>query len=80
MPTTLSTCLVRGVRRNGKLIAGDSQRHIATIRTIAQQEHLRKTCMERLEKAARVVPKMQATIEFVSTYVRHQVSHLDLNA
>jgi hypothetical protein len=25
----------RGVRRNGKLIAGDIQRHIDTIRTIA---------------------------------------------
>jgi hypothetical protein len=27
--------LERGVRRNGKLIAGDIQRHIATIRTIS---------------------------------------------
>src|SRR5262249_49773256 len=32
--------LERGVRRNGKLIAGDIQAHIDTIRTIAQQEHL----------------------------------------
>ncbi len=70
--------LERGVRRNGKLIAGDIQQHIEAIRTIAQQEHLRETCMERLEKAERVVPKMQATIEFVSTYVRQQVSQLDV--
>ena len=70
--------LERGVRRNGKLIAGDIQRHIDTIRTIAQQEHLRETCLERLEKAERVVPKMQATIEFVSGYVRQQVRQLDL--
>jgi len=70
--------LERGVRRNGKLIAGDIQRHIATIRTIAQQERLRETCLERLEKAERVVPKMQATIEFVSGYVRQQVRQLDL--
>jgi len=34
--------------------------------------------MNRIDKAARVVPKMQATIEFVSTYVRRQVSQLDL--
>jgi hypothetical protein len=53
--------LERGMRRNGKLIVGDIQRHIDTIRTIAQQEHLSKTCLERNEKAARVVPKMQAT-------------------
>jgi hypothetical protein len=70
--------LERGVRRNGKLIAGDIQRHIDTIRTIAQQEHLNETCLERLEKAARVVPKMQATIEFVSGYVRQQVKQLEL--
>jgi hypothetical protein len=70
--------LERGVRRNGKLIAGDIQRHIDTLRTIAQQEHVSETCLERLEKAARVVPKMQATIEFVSGYVRQQVCQLDL--
>jgi len=70
--------LERGVRRNGTLIAGDIQRHIDTIRTIAQQEHLSETCLERIEKAERVVPKMQATIAFVSGYVRQQVRQLDL--
>ena len=70
--------LERGVRRNGKLIAGDIQQHIETIRTIAQQEHLSETCMDRIEKAARVVPKMQAPIEFVSGYVRRQVKQLAL--
>jgi len=70
--------LERGVRRNGKLIAGDIQQHMDTIRTIAQQEGLSETCLERIEKAARVVPKMQATIEFVSGYVRQQVKHLEL--
>ena len=70
--------LERGVRRNGNLIVGDIQRHIDTIRTIAQQEPLRETCLERLEKAERVVPQMQATIEFVSGDVRQQVRQLDL--
>jgi hypothetical protein len=70
--------LERGVRRNGKLIASDIQHHIDTIRTIAQQEGLSETCLDRIEKAARVVPKMQATIEFVSGYVRQQVRQLDL--
>jgi len=68
--------LERGVRRNGKLIAGDIQHHIDTIRTIAQHEHLSETCLGRLEKAERVLPKMQATIEFVSRYVRQQVDQL----
>ncbi|HEY5869942.1 MAG TPA: DUF6399 domain-containing protein [Candidatus Tectomicrobia bacterium] len=70
--------LERGVRRNGKLIAGDIHEQIATIRAIAQQENLSQAGLDRLEKAERVVPKMQATIEFVSGYVRQQVHHLDL--
>jgi len=70
--------LERGVRRNGTLIAGDIQQHIDTIRTIAQQEGLSETCLDRIEKAERVVPKMQATIAFVSGYVRQQVRQLDL--
>jgi hypothetical protein len=70
--------LERGVRRNGKLIAGDIQEHIDTIRTIAQQEKLSEMCLSRIEKAERVVPKRQATSEFVSGYVRQQVRQLDL--
>ena len=70
--------LKRGVRRNGKLTAGDIQQHIDTIRTIAQQEGLSETCLDRIEKAERVVPKMQATIAFVSGYVGQQVSQLEL--
>jgi hypothetical protein len=70
--------LERGVRRNGTLIAKDIQSHIATIRAVAQHEHLSQACLDRIEKAERVVPKMQATIEFVSGYVRQQVQHLAL--
>ena len=70
--------LERGVRRNSRLIAADLQGHIDEIRTIAEQESLSQSCLERIEKAERVVPKMQATIEFVSGYVRRQVDQLDL--
>jgi Family of unknown function (DUF6399) len=70
--------LERGGRRNGKLIASDIQRQIDTIRPIAQQEGLSEACLARIDKAERVVPKMQATIEFVSGYVRQQVRQLDL--
>ena len=70
--------LERGVRRNGKLIANDIRQHIETIRTISQQEKLSQRCLDRIAKAERVVPKMQATIEFVSGYVRQQVSQLAL--
>src|SRR6266853_22278 len=70
--------LERGVRRNGRLIASDIQGHIEQIRTVAQQEGLSQSCLERIEKAERVVPKMQATITFVSGYVNQQVTQLDL--
>src|SRR5215467_9274429 len=70
--------LERGVRRNGRLIASDIQEHIEQIRTVAQQEGLSQSCLERIEKAERVVPKMQATIAFVSRYVTQQVKQLDL--
>ena len=66
--------LERGVRRHGKRIAGDSQAQIDTIRAIARQENLSEACRDRLAKAERVVPQMQATIAFVSGYVRQQVS------
>lgn len=68
----------RGVRRNGTLIASDIQQQIDTIRTLAHQEGLSQSCMDRLDKAQRVIPKMQATIEFVSGYVRQQVRQLDV--
>jgi Family of unknown function (DUF6399) len=68
----------RGVRRNGQLIAADIQAQIDRVRTVAQHEGLRQSCLDRIEKAERVVPKMKATIEFVSGYVRQQVSQLDL--
>jgi hypothetical protein len=71
--------LERGVRRNGRLIAADIQGPIDTIRSVAQSAGLSQTCLERIDKAERVVPKMQATIEFVSSYVHKQVRQLDLS-
>jgi Family of unknown function (DUF6399) len=70
--------LERGVRRNGQLIAADLHEHIEQIRTIAQQEGLSQSCLERIDKAERVVPQMQATIAFVSGYVGQQVAQLDV--
>jgi transposase len=70
--------LERGVRRNGQLIAADLQAHIDQIRSVAQQEGLSQSALERIDKAERVVPKMQGTIEFVSRYVAEQVARLEL--
>jgi hypothetical protein len=71
--------LERGVRRNGRLIAADIRTQIETIRTVAQQEHLSPNSLDRIDTAERVVPKMQATIEFVSRYVEQQITQLDLS-
>jgi len=70
--------LERGVRRNGQLIAADLQEHSKQTRAIAQHEGLSQHGFARIEKAERVVPKMQATIEFVSGDVGQQVEQLDL--
>jgi hypothetical protein len=58
--------LERGVRRNGQRIASDIPEPLEQIRTVAPQEGLSHSCVERIEKAERVVPKRQATLEFVS--------------
>src|SRR5215510_6960341 len=70
--------LERGGRRNGRLIATDIPVHIDQIRTVAQHEGLSQSCLERIDKAERVVPKMQGTIEFVSRYVAEQVAQLNV--
>jgi hypothetical protein len=70
--------LERGVRRNGQLIVDDIQAQMEQMRTIAQEEDLSQRCLDRIEKAERVAPKMRATIAFVSGYVRQQVSQLGL--
>jgi hypothetical protein len=69
--------LERGVRRNGRLIAADSRTQIETMRTVAEHEQLSQRGLERINKAERGVPKMQATSEFVSGDVRQHVNQLD---
>jgi hypothetical protein len=44
------------MRRNGKRMAGDSRTQSDTSRTIAQQEGLSETCLERFEQAERFSP------------------------
>ena len=70
--------LERGVRRNGRLIATAIRTQMESMCTVAQHEQLSQRWLERIEKAERVVPKMQATIECVSGYVRQQVNRWDL--
>jgi len=70
--------LARGVRRHGKRLAGAIRCHSETIRTMAQHAPLSSTCLERIAKAARVVPNIHAPLAFVSGDVRQQVRQRDL--
>jgi hypothetical protein len=70
--------LARGVRRNGHLMASESHEPIEQVRAVARHAGLSQSCLERMEKAERVVPKMQATIAFVAGDGRQQVAQLDL--
>jgi Family of unknown function (DUF6399) len=70
--------LERGGRRTGHLIASASRTQLETLRTVAQTANLRQRCLARIDTAERGVPKMQATIEFVSGSVRHHVHQLDV--
>jgi hypothetical protein len=58
--------LERGVRRHGPRLASAMPEPSNMIRSLAPQEGLSQACLDRVETAARVVPKMQATIEWVS--------------
>jgi hypothetical protein len=70
--------LERGVRRNAQLLAADIHAQVDTIRTVAQEEGLSQRCLKRIDKAQRVVPKMEATIAFVSRYVHEEIKRLEL--
>jgi hypothetical protein len=69
--------LERGVRRHGPRIVSDLSGHLAQMRTVAQQAGLSQSCVERLKKAARVGPKMHATLECVSGSGHTQVRQRD---
>jgi hypothetical protein len=53
--------LERGVRRNGQLIATDIRTQIEIIRTVAQHAQLSQRCLDRIDKAERVVSEKFCT-------------------
>jgi hypothetical protein len=68
----------RGVRRNGQRLAADIQGPIEQARALAQHAGRSQSGVERIEKAERVVPTMQATSAFVSRSVRQQVDQREV--
>lgn len=69
-----------GERSSGSVIQRALQQRIYNIAEICEQEDLGAAAMDRILKAERVLPKMAATIDFVSGYVRQQVDKLGLTA
>ena len=66
----------RGVRRHGQRLAAALQAQLETRRTVAPQDSLSQSGVDRSAHAERVVPTRPATIAFVSGSVRQQGSHL----
>lgn len=68
-----------GVRRSGGSIIQKIRQRIESIREKGLAEEVAEHSMERIAKAERVLPKMAATINFVSSYVLQQVDKLKLS-
>jgi len=68
------------VRRNGTLIAGDIQQHIERFAPLLNRKDSARRASIASKKAERVVPKMQATIAFVSGYVAPAGASMRLDA
>jgi cell division septum initiation protein DivIVA/DNA-binding XRE family transcriptional regulator len=70
--------LETGAVRSAELVAGDLQGHFARIDEIACWAELSQSCLERIDKARRVVPLMVATIALFHEKVRDWVGELCL--
>ncbi len=71
--------LETGTRLGGSVVRDKLQGAIDKIRAYAEQEELRESALARIDKAERVLPKMEATIAFVSAEVRRAVDELKLS-
>jgi hypothetical protein len=69
-----------GKRYSGSIIRENLQQSIDKVRIIAEEEGLGDTSFDRINKAERVLPKMEATLNFVSSYVGQQVDKMQLNS
>jgi hypothetical protein len=66
------------VEHDAQATSQELQRISTQREQVAQPEGLSQSSLDRIDKAERVVPNLQATIEFVSGYVHQLVSQLDL--
>ncbi len=71
--------LATGERRAGSIVVAKLQQRIDHLRGAAQAEGLAESAIARIAKAERVLPRMGATIDFVSGYVSQQAEKLGLS-
>lgn len=70
--------LETGEAKTSEAISKELNEKIESIEVIAKESFLKETCMERIQKAQRVVPYMTATIAFFWTLVKSQFELLEL--
>jgi hypothetical protein len=70
--------LATGERCASSIITQKLQVRIDTLRAAAVAEGLSEASLNRIAKAERVLPRMAATVDFVSDYVRREVDKLGL--
>lgn len=70
---------VSGERLSPGVVTKKIQTRIDKIRLLAEQEGLSESSLARIDKAERVLPKMTACLDFVSTYLRQEIDKLDVS-
>ncbi|MBF0366773.1 MAG: hypothetical protein HQK50_14460 [Oligoflexia bacterium] len=65
------------IRKEEKVI-NDMGEAIVKIKQIAEEEGLNEKSLKLIDKAADVLPKMEATLKFVSSYVKEKVDKMPL--
>jgi hypothetical protein len=68
-----------GERLSPGIVTKKIQARIDRIRLLAEQEKLSESSLARIDKAERVLPKITACLDFVSTYVRQEIDKLGVS-
>lgn len=68
-----------GKRQSPAIVADKIQVKIDGTRYLAEQENLRESSLARIDKAERVLPKITASLEFVSSHIRREIDKLEVS-
>jgi hypothetical protein len=71
--------LQSGQRRSGEIVMQELTGKISELKFLAISEGLSEKSIDHIDKAARVIPKMGATIDFALSYIKRNVDKLGLS-